>query len=116
MVRPWHFPLLLLVAFSASGCASDGSVPAPLARRDSPPTAVIGLDRRSVESHWGSPVLLRPEGPGELWQYRSTDCVVDVFFYPATDALRVVHLTVRPAGWSPNRCLERPLQSAGLTG
>gem|GEM_PF-5012679 len=115
MVRRLHFCFMTALLLIASGCVSD---PLPIAIQ--PPRAavppLIGLDRRSVESHWGSPALLRAEGPGEMWQYRSADCVVDIFFYPSADALRVAHLTVRPAGWSAPHCLNRPVQSAGLTG
>ena len=31
--------------------------------------------------------MIRQEGPIEIWQYRFTECVVDFFFYPASQGL-----------------------------
>ena len=43
----------------------------------------------------GEPDLRRPEPPAELWQYRSADCVLDVFLYADDGRYRVVRSETR---------------------
>jgi hypothetical protein len=60
-----------------------------------------------VQAMVGSPDFRRLEPPGELWQYRSRECVVDLFFYGANDDRRVVHIDSRsrdPARVTEERC------------
>ena len=60
-----------------------------------------------VEALVGSPDFRRVEPPAELWQYRTADCVVDLFFYGKNDDRRVVHEDARPrdpSGGADQRC------------
>ncbi len=60
-----------------------------------------------VEALVGDPDFRRVEPPAELWQYRTAECVVDLFFYGDTNDRRVVHADSRsrdPASGSDGRC------------
>ncbi len=60
-----------------------------------------------VQAMVGNPDFRRVEPPGELWQYRSQECVVDLFFYGANDDRRVVRIDGRsrdPARVTEERC------------
>ncbi|HEY7989770.1 MAG TPA: hypothetical protein VID77_00150 [Stellaceae bacterium] len=60
-----------------------------------------------VEALVGNPDFRRVEPPGELWQYRTAECVVDFFFYGRGDARHVVHADARgrdPAHQNDARC------------
>jgi hypothetical protein len=48
-----------------------------------------------VQAMVGNPDFRRVEPPGELWQYRSRECVVDLFFYGANEDRRVVRIDGR---------------------
>ena len=68
------------------------------------------LNNRSiaeVQAIVGNPDFRRVEPPGELWQFRSQECVVDVFFYGAGDNRRVVRVEGRsrdPGRVAEQRC------------
>ncbi len=60
------------------------------------PRRMVGLDRPALQTLLGNPGLQRIEGKAELWQYRTANCVLDVFFYPGKDgAPRVTHADLR---------------------
>jgi hypothetical protein len=48
------------------------------------PKAMIGLASIMLIRDLGTPNMIRQEGPIEIWQYRFAACVVDFFFYPAS--------------------------------
>lgn len=60
------------------------------------PKQLIGLSRDEVQSLLGFPWLLKREGTAELWQYRVTSCVLDLFLLGADPAdLKVSHVELR---------------------
>lgn len=60
------------------------------------PRRMVGLDRPALQTLLGNPGLQRIEGRAELWQYRTANCVLDVFFYPGNDGSpRVTHADLR---------------------
>lgn len=59
------------------------------------------MDAPQVEALVGSPDFRRVEPPAELWQYRTADCVVDLFFYGQSEERRVVHEDARSREPSP---------------
>ncbi len=68
-----------------------------------PPIELAGLDGDEVAELLGRPHHVWREPPAAVWQYRATECVLHVFFYPAAGArLAVVHVTRRRPG-SPAR-------------
>ena len=48
------------------------------------PKTVIGSVSIKLISDLGIANMIRQEGPIEIWQYRFAACVVDFFFYPAS--------------------------------
>ena len=48
------------------------------------PKAMIGLASIILVRDLGIATMIRQEGPIEIWQYRFAACVVDFFFYPAS--------------------------------
>jgi len=85
------------------------ALPPPPAPR--PPTPRLArftnMKPDEVEALVGNPDFRRVEAPGELWQYRTAECVVDFFFYGKGDARHVVHADARgrdPAQRDEARC------------
>ena len=50
------------------------------------PKAMIGSASIILVRDLGIATMIRQEGPIEVWQYRFAACVVDFFFYPASQA------------------------------
>jgi hypothetical protein len=48
------------------------------------PKAMIGSASIILMHDLGIATMVRQEGPIEIWQYRFAECVVDFFFYPAS--------------------------------
>ncbi|HXP75395.1 MAG TPA: hypothetical protein VN823_14725 [Stellaceae bacterium] len=46
----------------------------------------------------GEPDFVRQEPPAVVWQYRGTDCVLDLFLYRSADDLRVAYAETRDRG------------------
>ena len=51
------------------------------------PKAMIGSAPIILVRDLGIANMIRREGPIEIWQYRFPECVVDFFFYPASQGL-----------------------------
>lgn len=76
---------------------------------------LAGMAPPEILALLGKPDLQREEPPAEIWQYRTADCVLDLFFYRQGDDLRLVHAETRDrelaVGLTPQRC---PDESAPL--
>jgi hypothetical protein len=48
-----------------------------------------------VAALYGAPDLKRLEPPAEIWQYRSAECALDLFFYNGKDGARLVYAESR---------------------
>ena len=60
---------------------------------------LTGQTAESIETLLGQPQFRRRDKPAELWQYRVTGCVLDLFLYPgAGRSLAVDFLDVRQIG------------------
>jgi hypothetical protein len=57
--------------------------------------ALTGLSAKEVVTLLGEPDFRRAEPPAELWQYRSADCVLDLFFYSDEAGTHVVRAETR---------------------
>jgi hypothetical protein len=57
--------------------------------------ALTGMDPAQLIALLGEPDFRRPEPPAELWQYRTADCVLDVFLYADRDHYRVLGSATR---------------------
>jgi hypothetical protein len=86
----------LLGAFCLAACsASPGP---PTAGANSAPTVVdqfTGLKSKDLVALLGEPSLRRRDPPAELWQYRGTGCVLELYLYRDGDAYRVVRAETR---------------------
>ncbi|HYM03373.1 MAG TPA: hypothetical protein VET85_10530 [Stellaceae bacterium] len=108
------FGTLLLAA-----CASGVTQNAPerqTANQTPNPTPVVsantmrqlaGLSSADVIALFGEPDFRRTEPPAELWQYRSADCVLDIFLYSDKGSYHVLHSETRQRSFAqagPGRC------------
>jgi len=100
----------LLAPPPATGAAAARDLSSPEAVATSPPPQLArfrNLRAADVEALVGSPDFRRVEPPGELWQYRTAACVVDIFFYGKGDDRRVTQVYGRgrdPARTDDRRC------------
>lgn len=98
--RPAAAPRNAPDAAEADSAPQTAALPDPSgtpAEVDADPDRLMGLSQDAVGARLGQPELVRKEAPAEIWQYRTRDCVLDVFFYPAEGAREVLHLDVRDA-------------------
>ena len=63
-------------------------------------TGLKGLTAAALEDLLGTPSLLRPEPPAQLWQYADEKCVLQVYLYdpPAGGDAVVEHVEARMRG------------------
>jgi hypothetical protein len=54
-----------------------------------------GLAPAQVTALIGDPDLRRVDPPAEIWQYRSADCVLDLYFYDSGATSRMVYAETR---------------------
>lgn len=125
--RPSFFVALALAALLAA-CAEPGTSPSASSLSTAPalpavPVAILpgalglaakppepgltGLTETDLLALYGEPDFRRAEPPAELWQYRSADCVLDVFLYHDVGGTRVVHTDTRDRSLihaEPGRC------------
>lgn len=47
------------------------------------PESLIGKNADAVEDVMGEPMLIRRDGPAEIWQYIGTGCTANLFLYRA---------------------------------
>jgi hypothetical protein len=73
--------------------ASTG--PEAAAGRTVAPPDLKGFSPAQVAALYGDPDLKRIDPPAEIWQYRSAECVVDLFFYDDQDGARMVYAESR---------------------
>ncbi len=103
--------LLNFPAPTQAAKAPAAAKPPPTQTAALPPSPALSrlqdMKQPQVEALVGSPDFRRVEPPAELWQYRTADCVVDLFFYGKDDDRRVVHEDARPrdaSGAGEQRC------------
>lgn len=89
--------LCITLATVAAGCEANPHVgaAAPASAQSPAATAPLlalfhNLTTEKVEALVGEPDFRRVEPPAELWQYRTEECVVDLFFYGEGQNRRVV--------------------------
>ena len=105
-MRPTHAALAvagLLLAACSSGPASAPQAAArptvvpTLAALGRPPAIadLKGLAPEQVTALIGNPDLRRVDPPAEIWQYRSADCVLDLYFYNSGASSQMVYAETR---------------------
>lgn len=122
-IRPACRAVGLLVLTVLAGCTAHGAQ--TLAASQSPagnggPT-LVGVTSAALQSEFGTPDLLRRDGPAQVWLYRTVACTVALILYPDqhTGIERVAVANVLPpaAPGTGVTCLaglsEQPRQPAG---
>ena len=105
---------LAVVLTLAAGLAACGSAPETArlppeqhggAAPGAPPAAaelkkLDGLSDRDVRRVLGDPDFRRQEPPAEIWQYRSAECVLDLFLYDDRGQYRVAYAETHDRGFT----------------
>ena len=90
--------ILASILFLA-GCATrpqpqpETATPQPPPERE--PRGIVGLTPQELVGHFGSPALQVREGTSLKLQFRGRNCVLDAYFYPQNNVLRVTHVDTR---------------------
>lgn len=97
---------LLAACSSPSGLSAAKPPPAPVAA--APPVAshpvlevaqlgsLKTMSSQALVARLGEPDFTRHDPPAEIWQYRGSTCVLDVFLYPEDDGqMKVAHAATR---------------------
>ena len=101
MARRWSFrrfantSFTLLASSLAAACASGGFMAGGTPFASSDPDALIGLAPQQVGEALGMPELQLSEPPAEVWQYRTSSCVFNLYIYDEEEGRRAVHYTAR---------------------
>ena len=109
IMRGLHMLVAASMAAMVGACASTPT-PAPAAQ--APPddvrvaslasssefTTLGGISSAAVKRLLGEPDLRRQEPPAEIWQYRSADCVLEVFLYRHQGQYRVAYAETHDRG------------------
>lgn len=59
------------------------------------PKNLIGLSQFDIRDALGEPNFVRSDDGIEIWQYRASNCILDLFLYPTRNGLRVDHTELR---------------------
>lgn len=78
---------------SPGGRASAPAGPPDLKR-------LSGLSDKEVQRVLGEPDFRREEPPAQIWQYRSSECVLDLFLYDDTGQYRVAYAETHDRGFT----------------
>lgn len=123
MIRPGGRAVWLLAMAVLAGCTARGARTLAAAQ---PPAGMgaptlVGVTSAALQSEFGTPELLRRDGPAEVWLYRTFDCTVALILYPdqhtGIERVAVANVLPRAAPGTAATCLaglsEQPRQPAG---
>jgi len=79
------------IASSSSASAQTANLPPDVER-------LRGLSAADLARLLGEPEFVRHEPPAVIWQYRSAECVLDLFLYRSADELRVAYAETHDRG------------------
>ncbi len=83
------------------------------------PQRIMGLTRAQLSDLLGKPHFRRRDITAEIWQYRHTECILDVFLYESGNDYRVLHFEMRQGkaeAASRTRCLAALLNARNRDG
>jgi hypothetical protein len=92
----WRLGVLLSLVLALAACANDdfaGFAPGAGGKRLG---NLAGLAPSQVAALYGQPDFRRNDPPAEVWQYRSADCVLDLYFYSGDGGEQLVFAQGRP--------------------
>ena len=79
---------------TATVAVAAGS-PQPRLPTSATPASLIGLSDKDLTSFLGMPAWTRRESPAQVWQYRGSACVLDIYFYEESGTARVYYAEAR---------------------
>ncbi|MBT3237491.1 MAG: hypothetical protein HOK06_03435 [Rhodospirillaceae bacterium] len=98
-------PVVLALAACPAATQKTPTTATPIITVTSPParpallgSQLMGLDQSGLAALVGEPSFRRVDAPAELWQYRSDDCLLDVYLYRGEEkssAHAVTHIAAR---------------------
>ena len=94
--------LALSLALTLAACAHDDGAGLAPASGSAPLRALTGLAPYQVAALYGQPDFRRTDPPAEVWQYRSADCVLDLYFYSENGGEQLVFAQSRPRSLEQN--------------
>lgn len=59
------------------------------------PSKLVGLSLTEIEKTLGEPSFVRKDTGVQIWQYRTTDCILDLFLYEKNSQYSVSHSELR---------------------
>jgi len=71
---------------------------------------LTGMDPVQVVALYGQPDFRRADPPAEIWQYRSADCVLELYFYSGAGGEHLAYAQSRP------RSLEQNVATGNCSG
>ncbi len=83
------------------------------------PRRIMGLTRAELSDLLGKPHFRRRDITAEIWQYRHSECILDVFLYESGNDYRVLHFEMRQGkaeAASRTRCLAALLNARDRDG
>jgi hypothetical protein len=91
-------PGALAVPPAAAAPAAPSPAPLVAAVATRPPDLqrLVGLGRADLAQRLGEPDFRRRDPPAEIWQYRTAQCVLDIFLYRESGGERVLYAETRP--------------------
>ena len=79
---------------AASVPVAAGS-PQPRLPTTASPASLVGLSDKDLTTLLGTPAWTRQESPAQVWQYRGSACVLDIYFYEESGTPRVYYAEAR---------------------
>ncbi len=72
-------------------------------------TSLVGLSMAELEQRLGKPAAAFDRAPAKVWQYRTGECVLDVYFYldVARNAFHSLHHDAKRDGVQDEGCIRR---------
>ena len=89
---------VLIGACASPPLASSSSAPVQTANLPPDVERLRGLSAADLARLLGEPEFIRQEPPAVIWQYRSAECVLDLFLYRSADELRVAYAETHDRG------------------
>jgi len=96
---------VIAFAFVLSACAAPTKKPVVSERAKIIADELLGKRTPWVSEHLGQPFFKRTEGGAELWQYKTAECVLNIFIYEDFEGgqRRVLHFDARDLKGKPTK-------------
>lgn len=92
----WRQGTVLALVLALAACASDDFADSAASPGSVRLGNLAGLAPAQVAALYGQPDFRRNDPPAEVWQYRSADCVLDLYFYSGAGGEQLVFAQSRP--------------------